>query len=130
MQLSLGSLNPGASCILAERRFPVPTGRDRRELQLIEKVSAKLYYVGTMDRETLVEEEKRMRRLRWIVDLNQAVLMQADLTLREAFDIIKDTKQASLALFPDKGEVFDLVYAPRFKRIIRERFVIPGGRLS
>ena len=130
MQLSLGSLNPGAICIPEDRRFPVPTGRDRRELQLIEKVSAKLYYVGTMDRETLVEEEKRMRRLRWIVDLNQAVLMQADLTLREAFDIIKDTKQAALALFPDKGDVFDLVYVPRFKRIIRERFVIPGGRLS
>jgi len=80
-----------------------------------------------MDQGSLLEEEKRMRRLRWIVDLNQAVLMQADLTLREAFDIIKGTKQAALALFPDKGEVFDLVYATRFKRIIRERFVIPGG---
>ncbi|MEK6742897.1 MAG: hypothetical protein AABZ15_04780 [Nitrospirota bacterium] len=80
-----------------------------------------------MDRDILAEEEKRMRRLRWIVDLNQAVLMQADLTLREAFDIIKATKQAALALFPDKGDVFDLVYATRFKRIIRERFVIPGG---
>ena len=80
-----------------------------------------------MDREILAEEEKRMRRLRWIVDLNQAVLMQADLTLREAFDIVKNTKQAVLALFPDKGEVFDLLYARRFKRIIRDRFVIPGG---
>jgi hypothetical protein len=80
-----------------------------------------------MEQESLAEEEKRMRRLRWIVDLNQAVLMQADLTLREAFDIIQDTKRAALALFPDKGDVFDLVYAPRFKRIIRERFVIPGG---
>jgi hypothetical protein len=93
----------------------------------IEKGIEKLYHVRSMDQETLAEEEKRMRRLRWIVDLNQAVLMQADLTLREAFDIIKGTKQAALALFPDKGDVFDLVYAPRFKRIIRERFVIPGG---
>jgi hypothetical protein len=80
-----------------------------------------------MEQERLVEEEKRMRRLRWIVDLNQAVLMQTDLTLREAFDIIQDTKRAALALFPDKGDVFDLVYTPRFKRIIRERFVIHGG---
>ena len=80
-----------------------------------------------MDREILADEEKRMRRLRWIVDLNQAVLMQADLTLREAFDIVKNTKQAALALFPDKGEVFDLLYARRFKRIIRDRFVINGG---
>ena len=82
-----------------------------------------------MEREALVDEEKRMRRLRWLVDLNQAILMQADLTLREAFDIIKNTRQAALALFPDKGNVFDLVYAPRFKRIIRDRFVIRGGLL-
>lgn len=93
----------------------------------IEKVFVKLYHVRSMDQEMLAEEEKRMRRLRWIVDLNQAVLMQADLTLREAFAIIKDTKHAVLALFPDKGEAFDLIYAPRFKRIIRERFVIPEG---
>jgi len=107
---------------LIRREDPFPQ-RD----EVIEKVFAKLYHIRSMDQETLAEEEKRMRRLRWIVDLNQAVLMQADLTLREAFDIIKGTKQAALALFPDKGEVFDLIYAPRFKRIIRERFVISGG---
>lgn len=74
-----------------------------------------------------MEEEKRLRRLRLLVDLNQAVLMQANLTLREAFEIMWSTKAAALALFPDKGDVFDLIYAPRLKRIIRERFVVIGG---
>ena len=69
-----------------------------------------------------------MRRLRLIVDLTQAILMQTDLSLRDAFALVNDAKQAALALFPDKGEAFDLIYLPRFKRIIRERFVIPGGR--
>ena len=79
-------------------------------------------------KEALQEEEKRMRLLKFVVDLNQAVLMQqADLTMREAFEIIKNTRQAALNLFPDKESVFDLIYAPRFRRIIRERFVIPGG---
>ncbi|OGW35690.1 MAG: hypothetical protein A2010_06770 [Nitrospirae bacterium GWD2_57_9] len=78
----------------------------------------------------LLEEEKRMRRLRFIVDLAQAVLMQQnDLTLREAFDIMQDTKKAALNLFPDKESVYELIYAPRFRRIISERFVIPGGLL-
>ena len=95
--------------------------------ELIEKNRAKLYHVCTMHRDDLAEEEKRMRRLRLLVDLNQAVLMQANLTLREAFEIMRSTKNAALALFPDKGDVFDLIYAPRFKRIIRERFVIFGG---
>jgi hypothetical protein len=80
-----------------------------------------------MDQDERVEEEKRLRRLRLLVDLNQAVLMQANLTLREAFEIMWSTKDAALALFPDKGDVFDLIYAPRLKRIIRERFVVLGG---
>lgn len=74
------------------------------------------------------EEEKKMRLLRFVVDVNQAILMQqADLTLREAFEILTNTKKAVLNLFPDKETVFELVYSPRFRRIIRERFVIPGG---
>ncbi len=77
--------------------------------------------------DALKEEEKRIRRLRFIVDLAQAVLMQSDLSLREAFDLVRDTKKAALAFFPDKEQVYDLVYAPRFRRIIRERFVIQGG---
>lgn len=81
--------------------------------------------------DALREEEKKMRMLRFVVDMNQAVLMQqSDLTLREAFDILKNTKKAVLSLFPDKETVFDLVYSPRFRRIIRERFVIPGGLSS
>jgi hypothetical protein len=80
--------------------------------------------------ESLKDEEKRLRRLRFIVNLAQGVLMQADLTLREAFTIMEDTKKAALALFPDKGDVYDLVYAPRLRRIVRERFVIPGGKAS
>ena len=31
---------------------------------------------------------------------------------------------AALALFPDKGEAFDLIYAPRLKRVIRDG--LPG----
>lgn len=78
--------------------------------------------------EALREEEKKLRLVRFIVDLNQAVLMQqADLTLREAFDILSNTRKAVLNLFPGKEDVFELLYTPRFRRIIRERFVIRGG---
>jgi hypothetical protein len=79
-------------------------------------------------KEKILEEERKMRRLRFIVDLAQAVLMQQhDLTLREAFDIMRDTKKAAMNLFPDKESVYELIYTPRFRKIISERFVIRGG---
>ena len=78
--------------------------------------------------EALKEEERRLRMLRFVVDLNLATLMQqTDLTLREAFDILKNTRQAAQNLFPGKDDVFELIYTPRFMRIIRERFLIAGG---
>jgi hypothetical protein len=74
------------------------------------------------------EEDRKLRMLKFVVDLNLAVLMQQnDLTLREAFEIMKNTKQAAMNLFPGKEQVFELIYSPRFRRIIRERFVVLGG---
>jgi len=76
----------------------------------------------------LEEEEKRMRLLKFIVDLAQARLMQQpDLTLQEAYWIIEDAKQAALNIFPDKERVYNLIYLPRFQRIISERFFIKDG---
>ena len=80
-----------------------------------------------MREELIREEEKKIRRLRFIVDLAEAVLMQSRLTLRESLDLMDQTKQAALMLFPDKESVYDLVYTPRFRRIIDERFTIPGS---
>jgi len=80
-----------------------------------------------MKEELIKEEEKNMRRLRLIVDLTQAVLMQSDLTLRDALDLMGNTRKAVLNLFPGKEFVYDLIYTPRFKRIIDERFTIPGS---
>jgi hypothetical protein len=80
-----------------------------------------------MQEDLIREEEKKMRRLRFIVDLAEAVLMQSSLTLRESLDLMDQTKKAALALFPDKEAVYDLIYLPRFRRIIDERFTIPGS---
>ncbi len=72
------------------------------------------------------EEEKKMKRLKFIVDLTQAILMQANLSIEEAIEIVNQTKRAILNLFPDKESTYELIYAPRFRRIIAERFTIPG----
>jgi hypothetical protein len=77
--------------------------------------------------ELIREEEKKLRQLRLIVDLTEAVLMQSNLTLQESWDLVYQTKRAALALFPDKEFAYRLIYLPRFRRIIDERFTIPGS---
>jgi hypothetical protein len=79
-----------------------------------------------MDDNLLREEEKKIRRLRIIVDLTQSILMQSDMSLQEALSLTEYARRAALSLFPDKESVFNLVYAPRFRRIIEERYFIQG----
>ena len=56
-----------------------------------------------------------------IVDLTTALLYQENLSINEALELMAATKRQVLALFPDKEEAYDLIYKPRFERIIKER---------
>jgi len=66
-----------------------------------------------MQEDLIREEEKNLRRLRFIVDLAEAVLMQSPLSLPESLDLVDQTKRVALALFPDKESVYDLIYLSR-----------------
>jgi hypothetical protein len=68
------------------------------------------------------EEGLRLRRLRLLVDTTRAVLMQdPGLTLERGLRLVGETRRAALALFPGKERAFDLIYWPRFRRILEER---------
>lgn len=87
--------------------------------------------MNTDNRQKLLEdEEKRLRTLRFVVDLAQALLMQSSMPLDEAYGIMENTRRAALNLFPGKEEVYDLIYAPRFQRIIDERFAVPNNKFG
>ncbi len=66
------------------------------------------------------EEQARADRLRRTVDVACAVLRQGGLSRAEAEELVADTRRRALALFPGKEDVFDLVLAPRFTRIVEE----------
>ena len=73
------------------------------------------------------EENRKIRFLRFLVDLSILSIQQNDLSFEEALKSVEDVKQAACNLFPDKEEVFELIYRPRFQRVIHERF---GPRLK
>ena len=74
------------------------------------------------DKEALLAEERKLRRLGRAMDLAAALLWRVDLTLDEARDVVNHAKRTALELFPDKEETFDLIYGPRFRRILVEKY--------
>jgi len=79
------------------------------------------------EKNPLHEEEQRLRRLRLLVDVTAQVLAEdQSLTFCEALRLIEAARTASMRLFPDKEQTFDLVIRPRLERIVHERFQIPS----
>lgn len=69
------------------------------------------------------EEAKKIRRLQLMMSMVMSVIGQdSSLTLEEASELAVGAKRAALAMFPEKEVAFDLIYRPRLKRLIRDRF--------
>lgn len=70
-----------------------------------------------------IEEAKLIRRLQMMMNMVMQVIAQdATLTIDDASQMIADARTAALAMFPDKELAYDLIWRPRFQRLMRERF--------
>ena len=75
--------------------------------------------------EELAEEQKLIRRLQMMMNMVMQVIAQdGSLTVDEAAQMIADSRKAALAMFPGKELAYDLIWRPRFQRLMRERFRI------
>jgi hypothetical protein len=71
------------------------------------------------------DEQKRLRRLQMMMNMVLQVIAQdSSLTIDEAAQMIGDSRKAALAMFPGKELAYDLIWRPRFQRLMRERFRI------
>jgi hypothetical protein len=68
------------------------------------------------------EENRKIRRLRFMVDLTLSLIYQANMTREEALEHYTKVKNYALRLFPGKEDAFEIIYAPRFKRLISEKY--------
>ena len=79
----------------------------------------------TMTAEERAEEQKLIRRLQMMMNMVMQVIAQdSTLSIEEASQMIADSRKAALAMFPGKELAYDLIWRPRFQRLMRERFRI------
>ena len=81
--------------------------------------------VISISAEERAEEQKLIRRLQMMMNMVMQVIAQdASLTVDDAAQMIADSRRAALAMFPGKELAYDLIWRPRFQRLMRERFRI------
>jgi hypothetical protein len=76
-----------------------------------------------LDSAATQEEQRLIRRLQLMMNLvMQTIAQDGSLTVDEASQMIADARSAALAMFPGKELAYDLIWQPRFQRLMRERF--------
>ena len=87
----------------------------------IQKIAGEAKTVAASD----AEEAKLIRRMQLMMSLvMQTVAQDSSLTIDEASQMIADARGAALAMFPGKDLAYDLIWKPRFQRLMQERFRI------
>jgi hypothetical protein len=66
----------------------------------------------------LLDEQRRMRRVRFIVDFTTSVLLQTRMSRQEAEELVAAARDRILELFPGREETFEILYSRRFARLI------------
>lgn len=70
-----------------------------------------------------VEEARQLRRLNFMLSLVQQTIAQdGSLDYDQAAEMVANARQAALNLFPGKELAWDMIWRPRFQRLMRERF--------
>ena len=88
----------------------------------LNETHAEVVAVGAEER---AEEQKLIRRMQMMMSMVMQVIAQdASLSVDEASQMIADSRKAALAMFPEKELAYDLIWKPRFQRLMRERFRI------
>jgi hypothetical protein len=91
----------------------------------LEDLTPNAELISTMSPAELAEEQKLIRRLQFMMNLVlQTIAQDGSLTIDEASQMIADARKAALAMFPGKELAYDLIWRPRFQRLMRERFRI------
>jgi hypothetical protein len=73
-------------------------------------------------RQAIREENRKLRYLRFMVNLALQEIRSGSFTLPQAAQVVQNLRSQALMLFPGKATAFDLIYRPRLQRAITETF--------
>ena len=73
-------------------------------------------------KEEIREEDRKIRYLRRMVDFTIVLISTSDMPREDASRHVAAVKDFAAKLFPGKGHVFDLVYGPRLKRLLTNKY--------
>ena len=91
----------------------------------MQEMQSNTQQTAAMTAEERDDEQKLIRRLQMMMNLvMQTIAQDSSLTIDEAAQMIADSRKAALAMFPGKELAYDLIWRPRFQRLMRERFRI------
>lgn len=68
----------------------------------------------------IADESRRIRRLQIVVRLALSIIAEGQIPYQEASELAAATRNVALTLFPESGETYDLLYRPKFQRLLRE----------
>lgn len=74
------------------------------------------------DPQAVKEENRKLRYLKFLVDLALQEIRAGRYTHEEATRVVENVRTQALKLFPGKETAFDVIYRPRFQRVIAETF--------
>jgi hypothetical protein len=73
-------------------------------------------------KEEIREENRKIRYLRFLVDFSLNYIARSDMSPEDALNLVERVKKQACILFPGKEETFEIIYRPRFQRVIHQKF--------
>jgi hypothetical protein len=68
-------------------------------------------------------ERKKVRQLQFMMSMVMNVISQdTNMPVEEASELIASARKAALSMFPGKELAYDLIYRPRFQRLLTEKY--------
>lgn len=68
------------------------------------------------------QENQKIRRLQLMVHLTMNLLHQQEMSLPEAIKHVEGVKNFALSMFPGKERAWEMIYEPKFHRVLRQKW--------